>query len=93
MITHQGFRALKTFAGLDGIRAICALTVVVYDCQGAVVFLRFGFLGVDMFFVISGFLIVTLLLRERDKYGEISLRKFYIRRTLRIFASSRFTTY
>jgi peptidoglycan/LPS O-acetylase OafA/YrhL len=44
-----------------------------------------GFLGVDMFFVISGFLIVTLLLRERDRNGEISLRRFYARRTLRIF--------
>lgn len=44
-----------------------------------------GFLGVDMFFVISGFLIVSLLLRERDRHGTISLRKFYARRTLRIF--------
>jgi peptidoglycan/LPS O-acetylase OafA/YrhL len=38
-----------------------------------------------MFFVLSGFLIVTLLLRERDQTGGISLRDFYIRRTLRIF--------
>lgn len=39
----------------------------------------------DLFFVISGFLIVTLLLRERERNGEISLRHFYIRRGLRIF--------
>ena len=43
-----------------------------------------GFLGVDMFFVLSGFLIVTLLLRERDRNGRISLKAFYARRTLRI---------
>lgn len=44
-----------------------------------------GFLGVDMFFVLSGFLIVTLLLREQSTVGKISLRKFYVRRALRIF--------
>jgi peptidoglycan/LPS O-acetylase OafA/YrhL len=44
-----------------------------------------GFLGVDLFFVLSGFLIVTLLLREKNRSGRISLRKFYMRRTLRIF--------
>jgi peptidoglycan/LPS O-acetylase OafA/YrhL len=42
-------------------------------------------LGVEMFFAISGFLIVTLLLRERSKTGTVSLRKFYARRSLRIF--------
>jgi len=44
-----------------------------------------GFLGVDMFFVLSGFLIVTLLLREREASGGISLGKFYARRAIRIF--------
>lgn len=44
-----------------------------------------GFLGVDMFFTLSGFLIVTLLLRERDRSGSIDLQKFHIRRALRIF--------
>ncbi len=44
-----------------------------------------GFLGVDLFFIISGFLITSLLLRERARTGEISLGDFYVRRALRIF--------
>jgi peptidoglycan/LPS O-acetylase OafA/YrhL len=44
-----------------------------------------GFLGVDFFFAISGFLITSLLLRECEGLGKISLRKFYARRALRIF--------
>jgi peptidoglycan/LPS O-acetylase OafA/YrhL len=44
-----------------------------------------GFLGVDMFFVLSGFLIATLLLREKEKYQTIDLKRFYQRRNLRIF--------
>ncbi|MGC8669514.1 MAG: acyltransferase family protein, partial [Chthonomonadales bacterium] len=42
-------------------------------------------LGVCLFFVISGFLITTLILNERDRFGRVSLRAFYIRRSLRIF--------
>lgn len=44
-----------------------------------------GYFGVRVFFVISGFLITTLLLKERERQGRISLRNFYIRRLLRIF--------
>lgn len=44
-----------------------------------------GARGVDFFFAISGFLITTLLLRERDHYGTITLKAFYWRRALRIF--------
>ena len=43
-----------------------------------------GFLGVDMFFVLSGFLITTLLLEERDKHGRVSLKGFYQRRARRL---------
>lgn len=47
--------------------------------------LQVGYLGVHFFFAISGFLITTLLLREKERYGQISLKNFYIRRSLRIF--------
>ena len=47
--------------------------------------LRLGEWGVHIFFAISGFLITTLLFRERERAGEISIRDFYIRRSLRIW--------
>jgi len=44
-----------------------------------------GALGVNVFFIISGFLITGLLIGEKENYGKISLKKFYLRRTIRIF--------
>ena len=86
---YADFRQSTYFPSLNGIRAICALMVVKlhtnWAVDGAPRMFEWGFLGVDMFFVISGFLIVTLLLRERDARGQIDLKQFYIRRTLRIF--------
>jgi peptidoglycan/LPS O-acetylase OafA/YrhL len=69
-------------AGLDGIRAIAAFLVVFYHFG---IPLISGGAGVLMFFVLSGFLITWLLLRENDELGTVSLRKFYMRRSLRIF--------
>jgi peptidoglycan/LPS O-acetylase OafA/YrhL len=69
-------------AGLDGIRAIAAFLVVFFH---AGIPLVSGGAGVLMFFVLSGFLITWLLLRENDELGAVSLRKFYMRRSLRIF--------
>jgi peptidoglycan/LPS O-acetylase OafA/YrhL len=81
------FQQQRVFVGLDGLRFLCIVAVVWHHSVPDPGFKigGFGFLGVDLFFVISGFLIVTLLLRERDKVGSISLRNFYIRRSLRIF--------
>ncbi|MEU2204786.1 acyltransferase family protein [Microbacterium oleivorans] len=67
--------------GLDGLRAVAVLLVVVYHLFPA---LPAGFLGVDVFFVISGFLITTLLLREHDEHGRIGLVDFWRRRARRL---------
>lgn len=86
---HQNFLKIKVFLGLDGLRFLSILMVVWHHTVSQIhpyfKASSYGFLGVDLFFVISGFLIVTLLLRERDLTGTISLKKFYIRRSLRIF--------
>jgi peptidoglycan/LPS O-acetylase OafA/YrhL len=68
---------------LDGLRG-CSAWLVVLAHVGLLPF-GFGTLGVAIFFVLSGFLITWLLLGERDSTGSISLRNFYVRRTLRIF--------
>lgn len=75
-------------AGLDGIRALAVIAVVWHHAHPGVAWLPAsanGFLGVDLFFALSGLLITSLLLREQDKHGQISLLNFYARRALRIF--------
>lgn len=67
---------------LDGLRAFAVLMVMAH--HGYVPLFRGGSIGVDVFFVLSGFLITSLLLEEWDKTGEISFRKFYLRRALRL---------
>lgn len=71
------------YAGLDGLRGLAVLLVVVYHLFPAGM-LRSGFIGVDVFFVISGFLITSLLLRERGSTGRIALRAFWMRRARRL---------
>jgi len=72
--------------GLDGIRAIAFLLVFWAHALPAVSYYIPATLGVTIFFFLSGYLITTLLRRELERTGTISLRDFYIRRTLRIFA-------
>jgi peptidoglycan/LPS O-acetylase OafA/YrhL len=67
---------------LDGLRAVAVTLVVAYHLD--VEMARGGFLGVDLFFVISGFLITTLLLREHDSTGRIALGVFWTRRFRRL---------
>lgn len=68
--------------GLDGIRAIAVLAVMVF--HSALPWLPGGFLGVDVFFVLSGFLITTLLLQEVERTGRINFGAFYLRRARRL---------
>ena len=67
---------------LDAVRGIAACLVVFAHILGP---LKLGATGVLIFFVLSGFLITWLLLRELERTGEISIHNFYVRRTLRIF--------
>jgi peptidoglycan/LPS O-acetylase OafA/YrhL len=80
--------------GLNGLRAFSILLVILDHIdlkyhhsifRDSVPLLFDGALGVNTFFVISGFLITYLLLKEENNYGKISLKSFYIRRSLRIF--------
>jgi len=74
------------FAALDGMRAYCIL-LVMFDhlkSHGHSVRWLNGHLGVDLFFIISGFLITTLLRREQNFRGEIDFASFYWRRFFRI---------
>jgi peptidoglycan/LPS O-acetylase OafA/YrhL len=81
--------------GLDGLRAVAVMTVLVSHIFIAVpgvlqysffrTFARGGFLGVNIFFVMSGFLITSRLLQDKETGGQINLRKFYAHRALRIF--------
>jgi len=81
--------------GLDGLRAVAVMTVLFSHLFIAVpgilqysifrTLARGGFLGVNIFFVMSGFLITSRLLQDRELHGQINLRKFYTHRALRIF--------
>jgi peptidoglycan/LPS O-acetylase OafA/YrhL len=94
--SFSDFSRLRFFGSLDGLRALSILGVLwthVWYVSGLEYYnrlqhypvLKMGAFGVDVFFGISGFLITTLLLRERSKNGRISLRDFYLRRSLRIW--------
>lgn len=68
---------------LDILRGIAIIFVVLYHCFDTVALFRFGWMGVDLFFVLSGYLITNLLLQSKENKHYI--RNFYVRRALRIF--------
>ncbi len=78
---HRGFRP-----DIEGMRAI-AVTAVVLSHVGLSQ-VAGGYVGVDVFFVVSGFLITTLLLNELGRTGRISLTAFYARRAVRLLPAS-----
>lgn len=102
MLAKEGRRPAAPEApripSLDGLRAASILAVIVGHAAGTSGFPNvlphldhLGYLGVRVFFVISGFLITTLLLAEKESTGRISISRFYLRRTIRIWPA--FYTY
>jgi peptidoglycan/LPS O-acetylase OafA/YrhL len=72
----------RFFTDIEGLRGVAVTAVVAY--HAGIPFVSGGFVGVDVFFVISGFLITGQLLREYERRGRISLKGFYARRFRRI---------
>ncbi|MDR6200395.1 peptidoglycan/LPS O-acetylase OafA/YrhL [Microbacterium sp. SORGH_AS428] len=83
MIADAPLLPRARYAGLDGLRAVAVTLVVVYHLFPGW-WMRGGFIGVDVFFVISGFLITSLLLREHDQTGRVALGAFWRRRARRL---------
>ncbi|HEX9374576.1 MAG TPA: acyltransferase, partial [Roseiflexaceae bacterium] len=73
---------LPYLPGLDGLRAIAVLAVLLYHAD--LPWMPGGFLGVEVFFVVSGYLITGLLLAEREQTGRVNLGAFWLRRARRL---------
>ncbi|MCU7522185.1 MAG: acyltransferase [Ignavibacteria bacterium] len=73
---------IRYIPGLDGLRGMAILLVMLFHT--GIPSFRGGFTGVDIFFVLSGFLITSLLLSEASEAGRINLKYFYMRRILRL---------
>ena len=79
---RTGSSRLRYISGFDGIRAIAVIAVLLFHAD--LPWLPGGFLGVDVFFVLSGFLITSILLKERESTGSIKFGRFYLGRARRL---------
>ncbi len=77
---------LPYLPGLDGLRAVAVVAVVLY--HAGVTWMPGGFLGVEIFFVLSGFLITSLLVQELGSTGRIHLPRFWVRRARRLLPAA-----
>jgi peptidoglycan/LPS O-acetylase OafA/YrhL len=82
--SHSHYMGRRYFPQLDGLRAISILLVITAHTTDPLFARLHGAVGVTIFFVISGYLITTLLLREEEKKGRAGIKAFYIRRAFRI---------
>ncbi|ABQ24909.1 acyltransferase family protein [Geotalea uraniireducens] len=83
-LSYSQYREIKVFPTLNGIRAISVLLVILWHMSDKAWMWLSGYTGVLIFFVLSGYLITTLLLREEDS-KSVSIAAFYVRRVFRIF--------
>src|SRR5690606_32427566 len=83
----QGSAGLRP--DIEGLRAVAIGLVLLY--HSSIRWVPGGFIGVDVFFVISGFLITGLLIREIERTGRVSLSKFWARRAKRLLPASALT--
>ncbi|KAA5808393.1 acyltransferase family protein [Thermoanaerobacterium thermosaccharolyticum] len=74
---------VRYMAGLDGLRAIAVLAVIGYHLNLS--FMQGGFLGVSIFFVLSGYLITNIISTEWERSGKVDLKNFWLRRMRRLF--------
>jgi peptidoglycan/LPS O-acetylase OafA/YrhL len=79
---HHGADGDRWRVDIQGLRGVAILAVVLYHADPSL--LPGGFIGVDLFFVISGFLITGMLMHELEERGTLSLRRFYARRIRRL---------
>jgi peptidoglycan/LPS O-acetylase OafA/YrhL len=83
-LTYASFRTQRRMPALDGVRAFATFGVLLHHTRHDPFGRLHGFRGVWLFFVLSGFLITTLALREEDRTGALNVRGFAIRRVFRI---------
>ncbi len=80
-MAHDNFK-MNYIPELDALRGAAILSVMIFHAHAPL--WTGGFIGVEIFFVLSGFLITSLLVSEYDRYGSVSLGHFYMRRVLRL---------